>query len=151
MPTINQLNAVDALSAADLVPIYSASNGDARKASLSVIAEYVQSTITVADDKVTQYAAPSTTGFAVQVNDSNQNAWLVLTPTGAFAAGTIKLPSLANAIDRQEILVNCTQAVTALTINGNGANVTGAPTSLAANGFFTLRFEAVTDTWYRVG
>ena len=151
MPTINQLNAVDSLSASDLVPVYSSSNGDARKASLSVIAEYVQSTITVADDKVTQYAAPSATAFTVQVNDDNQNVWLVLTPTGGFAAGTIKLPSLANTIDRQEVLVNCTQAVTALTVNGNGANVTGAPTTLAANAFFRLRFEAVTDTWYRVG
>lgn len=151
MPTINQLNAVDSLSAADLIPVYSSSNGDARKASLSVIAEYVQSTITVADDKVTQYAAPSATAFTVQVNDDNQNVWLVLTPTGGFAAGTIKLPSLANTIDRQEVLVNCTQAVTALTVNGNGANVTGAPTTLAANAFFRLRFEAVTDTWYRVG
>lgn len=151
MPTINQLNAVDSLSAADLIPVYSSSNGDARKASMSVIAEYVQSTITVADDKVTQYAAPSASAFTVQVNDDNQNVWLVLTPTGAFAAGTVKLPSLANTIDRQEVLVNCTQAVTALTVNGNGANVTGAPTTLAANGFFRLRFEAVTDTWYRVG
>lgn len=151
MPTINQLNAVDSLSASDLVPVYSSNNGDARKASLSVIAAYVQSTITVADDKVTQYAAPSATAFTVQVNDDNQNVWLVLTPTGSFAAGTIKLPSLANTIDRQEVLVNCTQAVTALTVNGNGANVTGAPTTLAANAFFTLRFETVTDTWYRVG
>lgn len=151
MPTINQLNAVDSLSASDLVPVYSSNNGDARKASLSVIAEYVQSTITVADDKVTQYAAPSATAFTVQVNDDNQNVWLVLTPTGGFAAGTIKLPSLANTIDRQEVLVNCTQAVTALTVNGNGANVTGAPTTLATNAFFRLRFEAVTDTWYRVG
>ena len=151
MPTINQLNAVDSLSASDLVPVYSSNNGDARKASLSVIAAYVQSTITVADDKVTQYAAPSATAFTVQVNDDNQNVWLVLTPTGGFAAGTIKLPSLANTIDRQEVLVNCTQIVTTLTINGNGANVTGAPTTLAANAFFTLRFEAVTSTWYRVG
>lgn len=150
MPTINQLNAVDSLSAADLIPVYSSSNGDARKASMSIIAEYVQSTITVADDKVTQYAAPSASAFTVQVDDDNQNVWLVLTPTGAFAAGTIKLPSLANTIDRQEVLVNCTQAITALTVDGNGANVTGAPTTLARNGFFRLRFDGVTDTWYCV-
>lgn len=151
MPTINQLNAATALADGDLLPVYSSSNGDARKAPLSLVAEYVRSTITVADDKVTQYAAPSATGFTVQVNDGANNVWLVLTPTGAFAAGTVKLPSLANAIDRQEVLVNCTQAVTALTVNGNGANVTGAPTTLAANGFFRLRFDTITDTWYRVG
>jgi hypothetical protein len=32
-----------------------------------------------------------------------------------------------------------------------GATVVGAPTSLAANDFFLLRFDAVTGTWYRVG
>lgn len=151
MPSINQLNAVDTLTAGDLLPVYSSSNGDARKASLSVLAEYVRSTITVADDKVSQYAAPSATGFTVQVNDDSDNVWLILTPTGGFAAGTIKLPALANCVDRQDILVNCTQSVTALTINGNGATVTGAPTTLAANAYFRLRFDAVTKTWYRVG
>jgi len=151
MPTINQLNAVDSLSAADLAVIYSSSNGDARKASMSVLAAFIQSLITVSDDKITQYAAPSATGFSVQVNNAGQNVWLVLTPTGGFAAGTLILPALANVLDHQEILVNCTQAITALTINGNGATVTGAPTTLAANGFFRLRFDTITDTWYRVG
>ena len=33
----------------------------------------------------------------------------------------------------------------------NGATVTGAPTSLSANGFFRLRFDAVASVWYRVG
>jgi hypothetical protein len=28
--------------------------------------------------------------------------------------------------------------------------VTGAPTTLAANAFFTLRFDATTNAWYRV-
>ena len=151
MPTINQLNAVDSLSAADLAVIYSSSNGDARKASMSVLAAFIQSLITVSDDKITQYAAPSATGFSVQVNNGGQNVWLVLTPTGGFAAGTLILPALANALEHQEILVNCTQVITALTINGNGATVTGAPTALAANGYFRLRFDAVTSTWYRVG
>ena len=39
-----------------------------------------------------------------------------------------------------------------LTINGNGATaVTGAPTALAANAFFRLRFDRATSSWYRVG
>ncbi len=151
MPTINQLNAVDTLTAADLVAIYSSNNGDARKASMSVVASFIRSLITVSDDKITQYAAPSATGFSVQVNNGGQNVWLVLTPTGGFAAGTLILPALANVLEHQEILVNCTQVITALTINGNGATVTGAPTALAANGYFRLRFDAVTSTWYRVG
>jgi hypothetical protein len=77
--------------------------------------------------------------------------WLILTPVAGYAAGTITLPLSTNVVNKQEILVNCTQAVTTLTINGNGATVTGAPTTLAANAFFRLRYDGVTGTWYRVG
>lgn len=151
MPQINQLSATDLVQAGDQIPIYSQANGDARKASLSLLKAFFQEGITAADDKVTQYSAPSVTGFSVQVLDDSDSVWLILTPTAGFAAGTIVLPAVANCDDRQEVMVNCTQAVTTLTVLGNGATVTGAPTTLAANGFFRLRFDAVVGTWYRVG
>lgn len=151
MPTINQLSAVDQVVSSDQVPIYSSENGDARKASMAVLLAFFAGQITANDDKLSQYAAPSATAFNVQVNNAGQSVWLILTPTAGFAAGTLTLPAVANCVDRQEILVNCTQAVTALTVAGNGATVTGAPTTLAANAYFRLRFDAVTKTWYRVG
>jgi len=151
MPQINQLSAVDQVQPSDQVPLYSSQNGDARKASLSLLKTFFQEGITATDDKITQYAAPSSTGFSVQINDDSDSVWLILTPTGGFAVGTLVLPALSHCVDKQEILVNCTQAVTTLTINGNGSTVTGAPTTLAANAFFRLRFDDVTNTWYRVG
>lgn len=151
MPTINQLTAVDQVVSSDQVPIYSSENGDARKASMATLLAFFAGQITANDDKVTQYSAPSATGFTTTINNGSNSIWLVLTPTGGFAAGTLVLPALASCVDRQEILVNCTQSITALTINGNGATVTGAPTTLAANAFFRLRFDNVTNTWYRVG
>lgn len=42
MPTINQLSAVDSLSGSDLLPIYSQTNGDARKTSLNSVKEFVE-------------------------------------------------------------------------------------------------------------
>lgn len=148
---INQLTALDTLEAGDLIPVWSTKNGDTRRISPAVLAALLDTLLAVSDDKVTQYAAPALNGFTVNITDSDNSVWLVLTPTGAFAAGTIKLPAVANAAEKQEVLVNCTQAVTALTIDGNGANVVGEPAALAANGFFRLRFEPVTDTWYCVG
>lgn len=41
MPTISQLTAVSSVTDTDQVPVYSTDNGDARKASLSVIKTYV--------------------------------------------------------------------------------------------------------------
>ena len=150
MATINQLAQVDSLSSADQVPIYSAANGDARKASINQLVAFLQDQIAAQDDKTTQYAAPSSSGFTVNVQDEG-STWLLLTPTGAFAAGTIVLPAVASVQDRQELLVNCTQAVTTLTVSGNGATVTGAPTTLVANSFFRLRFDQASSVWYRVG
>lgn len=150
MPTINQLSAVSSVSDADAVPIYSSGNGDARKASLSVIADYLQTKITSTDDKLTQYSAPSASGFTVQINNDNLSVWLILTPVADYASGTLKLPLLQNCKDRQEIMVTCTHAITTLTIDSNGSTVTGAPTALTENQSFRLRFDGVTKTWYKV-
>lgn len=102
-------------------------------------------------DKTIQYFAPSATGWTVAVATESASAWLIITPTAGFATGTITLPALANAKEGQEVLVNCTQSVGTLTVNGNGANVIGAPSSLAANDFFLLKFEPILSNWYRVG
>lgn len=139
------------LNASDLFPLWSTGNSDTRKVSLSALVDYLNWALDPADGKVTQYAAPSSTGFTVTLLAGNASIWLILTPTAGFAAGTLVLPPVGMCADRQEILVNCTQPVTTLTINGNGATVTGAPTTLTANAFFRLRFDAVTQSWYRVG
>lgn len=150
MPTINQLNAVDTPSGSDLLPLYSQQNGDARQLSLNNLVKWLKTQFTVSDDKVTQYAAPLT-GATVLVQDTQNSVWLVMTPSGTLSTLTLKLPLQANCIDKQELLVNCTQIVSTLTLDANGSSVVGAPSSLAANGFFRLRYDAVMKTWYRVG
>ena len=154
MPTINQLSATDTVTAGDLLAVYSQNNGDARKAAISVLQAYMQENLTFQSgiSYTTQYSAPSATGFTVAITDGSANIHLILTPGAGYAAGTITLPAVANAIDKQEVLVNCTQAVTTLTVDGNGATaVTGEPSTLAANDFFRLKYDAPTLTWYRVG
>jgi hypothetical protein len=76
--------------------------------------------------------------------------WLVLTPSGTLAAGTITLPAVGNCVESQEVLVVSSQTVTALTINANGGTVVGAPTTITSTSPFKLRFEPVLNTWYRV-
>jgi hypothetical protein len=143
------LTRVDSVGNGDLLPIWPSADADWRGVALSVLKEYMTDGITAADDKVTQYAAPSATGFSVQILDGAR--WLVLTPSASYAAGTIVLPNVAGVVDKQELLVNCTQGVSTLVVSGNGATVTGAPTALSANGFFRMRFDALASVWYRVG
>ena len=160
MTQINQLSAVSSVSAGDQTVIFSTNNGDTRRVPMSVLLAYIQANLTIGSfaDYVSQYSAPSApsaTGFSVTVTDGkddNTNVHLILTPVADYAAGTIVLPPVASVVDKQEVLVNCTHAVTALTVDGNGATaVTGAPTALAANDFFRLKYDAPTKTWYRVG
>jgi hypothetical protein len=49
------------------------------------------------------------------------------------------------------VLVNTTQALTALTMVASGTTLFGAPTTLAANGFFEMRYNALQNAWYRTG
>lgn len=54
MPTINNLSSVSSVSAGDQFPLYSPDNGDARKASMSLIMDYVNANLTAAYSTVPQ-------------------------------------------------------------------------------------------------
>lgn len=150
---IIRLSAVDSLAPGDQFPIYSAANGDARRTSLTLLTEYLQEQLTTQDAMETQYYAPTATGWSVTVAPTvaGGDVWLRITPSTGYAAGTVVLPALASSVDKQEVLVTCNQSVTTLTLDGNGSTVEGAPTTLAANAFFRLRYEAVFHIWVRVG
>lgn len=153
---ISQLARLESLATGDTIAVGSTTNGDDRAAALSVLLSYLQDNLVIVDELafanyLTQYAAPSATGFNIQVTDSDDNTHLILTPVAGYAAGTITLPASTNLIDKQELLVNTTQAVTTLTVAGNGATVVGEPTTLAANDFFRLKYDLNGNTWYRVG
>jgi len=151
---ISNLSSLDSLSASDLLAVWSAANSDTRKASLSVLLAFLQESVQIPSADLTQYESPGASGFNVAIALSEivgQPLYLLLTPDAAYAAGTITLPARALCVDGQTLLVSCTQAVTALTVAGNGATVSDAPTTLAANAFFKLRYDGVNMTWYRVG
>jgi len=147
MPTINQLPALNQLLSGDQLPVYSPVNGDARRVSIASLLEFFQGNF--ADpDYLTIINAPTNSGFNLQLGTQTQSVFLILNPSGAFAAGTITLPLVASCFDGQEILVASSQSIAALTVNGNGATLVGAPGALGAGGFFTIRFNQLQGTWY---
>lgn len=103
--------------------------------------------------ELTQEETPSASGFAVNLTNTFEglayDVWLLLRPAAGYAAGTVVLPAKAGLVDQQTVSVTCTQAVAALTVDGNGAAaVVGAPAALTANSTFRLRYSQATDTWY---
>jgi hypothetical protein len=53
--------------------------------------------------------------------------------------------------DGTEVLVTTTQQITTFTLAANGAaQLYGAPTTLAAQDNFRVRFVQATNSWYRI-
>ena len=145
MANINQLSSLSTLQGGDLLAVWSTNNGDSRKSSITTLMNYVNANVTTVTQN-TQYASPAATGFSITVNTGN--VWLIMTPVSTYAAGSVVLP--AGASDKDTVTVNCTQIVTSLTVS-SVATVVGAPTTLAANDFFTMRYDGATTSWYRIG
>jgi hypothetical protein len=145
---IQNLDNVDSISPSTLFAVNQ--NGLDYNCTAAVVADFIEQNVTVNDGKVIQYASPIA-GSTVAISGTNNSVWLVLTPISTVATLTILLPEVSGCAANQEILVNTTQTITALTVNLNGAVGGGVPTTLAANGFFRLRFEPVIQKWYRVG
>jgi len=147
--SIQRLTILDSVTGSTQVPV--SLNSQDMRVAMTAILTYMQANLSFPAAKTAQYSAPSATGFSVQVTNTSANTWLILTPAAGYAAGTIVMPASTAATHGQEVLINCTQNIAALTVDGNGATVTGEPAAITANDFFLLKFDSVTITWYRVG
>lgn len=150
------LNVVSSLSAGDVLVISQNSTTRYRGVEVADLQAYMQANLTFTGSATKVFSAPSASGTNVSAfpngtTTTSSNIWLIITPVAGYAAMTITLPAVGGLVDMQEIAVVCTQSVTTLTVAANGATgIIGAPTTLAANAYFTLKYEAVTKNWYRV-
>ena len=71
---------------------------------------------------------------------------LLLDPSGSLATGTITFP--LTPAGGMTIKISTTQAITTLTLNGNGKTIVNPATSLAANQTLTYIYNSVTTKWY---
>lgn len=134
--------------------VWSASAQDYRLAPYSVVLTALTDSLALNTDFGIQFSSPAATGFSVTIapTEDGDNMWLLLTPLAGYAAGTVVLPVSTGLVDGQEVIVTSTQAITTLTVSLNGATAAnGAPTTMAANAYFRLKYSAVNTSWYRIG
>lgn len=150
MPIINQLPLLAQVSPGDQVPVYSPNNGDARRLPVSALLQYFQQTF-ASPTLATNVYTPGT-GFNVAVpTPVAAQQWMLIQPAGTLALGTITLPLNTQTPDGTEVLVTTTQQITGFTLALNGATAAyGAPSTLAAEDFFRMRFVQATNSWYRI-
>ena len=151
MPTINQLPVLSTISSGDQLPVYSPNNGDARRTSIGSLLTFFQQSFASPTLAVNLFVPGN--GFNITVpTPVSEQQWMLLQPAGTLATGTITLPLNTGTPDGTQLLVTTTQIITAFTLALNGAAAAfGAPTTLAANAFFTMRFYQATNSWYRIG
>ncbi|MEQ1105227.1 transcriptional regulator [Acinetobacter ursingii] len=89
--------------------------------------------------------------FTIEIDNNDAGTYLVMNPSIEIQNGTIKLPSIFNVKDGQEILVTSSQQITNLSFDGNGATLVGEPNAMGATAFFKLKYDVLSHTWYRVG
>ena len=150
MATINQLSQMSSVSSGDLLPIYSSSNGDARKLSINTLLTYFQQSF-AAPTMATNIYTPGT-GFNISVpNTGAQQQWILLQPVSTLATGTVTLPLNTSIADGTEVLVTTTQQITAFTLAPNGAaQLYGDPSTLSVDDVSRMRFVQATNSWYRI-
>lgn len=150
MPQINQLPLLAQVSPGDQVPVYSPNNGDARRLPISQLLAYFQQTF-ASPTLATNVYTPGT-GFNLAVpTPVAQQQWMLIQPAGTLATGAVTLPLNTQTPDGTEVLITTTQQITGFTLALNGATAAyGAPTTLAAEDFFRMRFVQATNSWYRI-
>lgn len=148
-----RLSNTDRIGPCDSVVIWSGDNGDFRGAPIELLVEKIKADLPQHADYPRlhiQHFNP-TTNFTLDIENSEVGTYLILNPTSGLSTGSIKLPERYSVQDAQELAVACSQQITSFSIDGSGALVIGAPNALAANGFFKLKYDKLSNTWYRVG
>ena len=85
-----------------------------------------------------------TTGTTITLVTINRRT--LLNPSGTLLTLTINMPP--SPVDGQLQKVTTTQAVTTLTVSGNGNSIIGAPTSLIVGQSFEMIYNIGDTTWY---
>jgi hypothetical protein len=115
------------------------------------LVDYFNSKITETDTFQTQLAIPVNLG-STTIGAAGVSSWLIMNPAGTIATYAVTFPTVLTLVDNQEILITTTQEITSFSLFAPGAStVYGAPTTLAANAFFKMKYNQSTNCWYRVG
>lgn len=147
-----RLNETDALGVGDQFVLYKGNCTDFRSLPQDILLQWILENIPVVKpiSAIIQPFNPNA-DFTIAVENNAVGTYLVMNPSVSITNGTITLPQMAELTDGQEVLVTSSQEVENLTIAGNGAALIGNPNTIAADGFFKLKFDQLSLTWYRVG
>lgn len=149
-----RLNTVDSIKMGDQFVIFRGNCTDFRAIPSDVLIDWISENLPTPPSQIgspiVQHFNPNG-DFSLPVENHKEGTYLLLNPSTGIDNGTLVLPDSSEVMDQQQILFSCSQQITNLTINGNGASVVGAPNAISATAFFKLQYDKLSGTWYRVG
>jgi len=148
-----RLNTTDKLDSGDQFVIYKGNCTDFRALPQDILLEWIKANLPETQTQgkpVVQHYNPNG-NFSLNVENHPEGTYLLLNPSTGIENGTLVLPDSNEIVDQQLIQFSCSQQITNLTINGNGAVVIGAPNAISAEAFFKIQYDKLAGTWYRVG
>lgn len=146
MPTINQLSTTSDLTPSDKLVVYSQDNGDARKATFATLLSFIQDNYK--EEGLTTLTVTPATGDNIPLPAQTQSLWLLLNPSGPLASLAVTLPPVASTFDGQEVSIATSQGISSFAVGGGSATVYGAPNTLPASSFITMKFSSAQTAWY---
>lgn len=145
-------NQTDTLIEGDQIVIFRGNCTDYRSTPINRLIEVILSEIPTPEYKQPSIQRFNPNGnFTIEIDNNDAGTYLVMNPSIEIQNGTIKLPSIFNVKDGQEILVTSSQQITNLSFDGNGSALVGEPNAMGATAFFKLKYDALSHTWYRAG
>ena len=98
------------------------------------------------NDSIDLVASPSSAGSHTIADGAS---WCHLTPSGTLASYTLTMP--ANPIDKEELMISSSVAISAVTLLPNFGQTIDLPaTTLPAHGAVRFRFLATSSKWVRL-
>ena len=143
------LSVADNVEAGDQFVLAKGDSRQYRAASQKTMLTWIK-TYFVSPDPVTQVFTP-TDGATIPMAQNGTSTWLLIKPQGAIPSLNISFPSSEVAVDGQLVECSITYAVTTLAITSAGLTVSGAPTTIGNDGYFRMKFNAASNTWYMAG
>ena len=141
-----RLTRTDAVDSGDQFTVAKGDSVDYRLLSQAGLLSWIQSNF-ASPDFTKQKVTPSD-GFTVTMTQDGTNSWLLIVPPSAISSGTIELPAATVAADGQELIFTTTRQIPSLSVTCSGGTVTGAPSAIAANGSFRLKYDLSATTWF---
>jgi hypothetical protein len=145
---IDDLSQAKTLTDQHEIVVFDQANRATRKATVEQLAFAVRQVIEGEPDD-TAYALNASTVTALPAAPG-ADIWAQITLPATAPTLTVILPGIDDRAHGQEVLVTVTQTVTALTINANGAALSGAPTTASPTAPFRLKYDLISNTWYRI-